>query len=261
MGTNADSGMEMRDLLSDPDFSSRPLHRREPNREYLALCRLARLFAERPETFLQELVDLAVEFCGADSAGVSLEEPDEKSAPRFRWVAVAGSFAQYLNGTTPRFYSPCGTCLDSGKAQLYRVTQPYYDFLGVEAKPITDGLLIPWAAENIRGTIWAVAHGSSESFDVEDYRLLSALGDFVAIAMRHEAHEKDLRQRMQELASARRANALAHEINNPLQSLTNTLYLARSGGEEAQAYLSQAEQELQILSELVRRLLSSETSE
>lgn len=49
---------------------------------------------------MQELVDNAVTCCGADSAGVSLEEPNEAGEPTFRWVAVSGSFAQYLRGRT-----------------------------------------------------------------------------------------------------------------------------------------------------------------
>ena len=54
-------------------------------------------------------------------------------------MAVAGSFSQYLNGTTPRFYSPCGTCLDRGVPQRYAVTEPYYNFLGITAQPIREG--------------------------------------------------------------------------------------------------------------------------
>lgn len=137
--------------------------------------RLARVFTEKPGVVLQKLVDIAVEFCGADSAGISLEEPTEK---RFRWVAISGSFSQYLNGTTPRLFSPCGTCLSTGRPQHYRVTKPYYDFLGVVAEPITDGMLIPWVSDHSKGTIWAVSRGSPETFTPEDYKLLNTLADF-----------------------------------------------------------------------------------
>ena len=98
--------------------------------------------------------------CGAESAGISLEEPSETGEPTFRWIAIAGSFERYLGARTPRFYSPCGTCLDCRRPQLYRVTKPYYDFLGVMADPILDGMLIPWETETFRGTIWAVSLSS-----------------------------------------------------------------------------------------------------
>jgi signal transduction histidine kinase len=253
----SDSGMEVRDLLADTEFPRR--HRQhDPERELQAFRRLAHVFAESPETILQSLVDLAVEFCGADSSGISLEERDQTGEMRFRWIVVAGSFAQYLNGTTPRFFSPCGTCLNRGQAQLYRVTKPYYDFLGIEARTIRDGILIPWVAEGMRGTIWAVSHQSDEAFDLQDYKLLNSLADFAAIAIRHQSQLKELRQRDTEAAKATIANRLAHEINNPLQTLTNTLYLAARDSERSQALLSQASEELDRLSSIVRQLLSME---
>lgn len=204
---------------------------------------------------LQKLVDIAVEFCGADSAGISLEEADETGKLNFRWIAIAGSFAKYLHGTTPRFFSPCGTCLDRGRAQLYRVTKPYYDFLGVEADPITDGMLLPWSSNIDRGTIWAVSHHSRETFDVEDYKLLLNLGDFVSIAIQLR-HEQTLARKDEKIqAFAAKAHEMAHQINNPLQSLTNILFLASQGGEETHWFVRQAEQEVRTLSALVNQLL------
>jgi GAF domain len=179
--TEIESGMELRDLLRSSISSSRQKCG-APKRESAALRRLAQVFAEKPEIVLQELVDIAVEFCSADSAGISLEESDAAEELRFRWVAIARSFAQYLDGTTPRFFNPCGTCLNSGRAQLYRVTKPYYDYLGVTAEPITDGMLIPWVSDKLRGTIWAVAHQSRENFDIGDYELLNTLAGFISIA-------------------------------------------------------------------------------
>lgn len=157
-----DSGMELHDLLADADFSTRPLSPRDANREATAFKRLAKVFTESPEIILKKLVEIAIDLCDADSAGVSLEDEDDPTNLRFRWIAVAGSFSKYLNGTTPRHYSPCGTCLDAARPQHYRVFQPYYDFLGVVAEPILDGLLIPWENDSMRGTIWVVSHESRE---------------------------------------------------------------------------------------------------
>jgi hypothetical protein len=248
--------MELRDLLHDEHFPHRKKSPADPDRESVALRRLARTFAGNPELVLQELVDLAVQFCGADSAGISLEESNETPEWRFRWVAVAGSFEKYLYGTTPRHYSPCGTCLDSGRPQLYRVTKPYYDYLGVVAEPITDGILIPWMSDDLRGTLWAVAHHSDEAFDLDDYNLLNGLADFASIAIRHRRQDKVLRQKEREAASAAKAHELAHHINNPLQSLTNTIYLAQRGGADAVAHMEQAARDLSSLSELVKRILT-----
>jgi signal transduction histidine kinase len=247
--------MEMRDLLQDIEFLHRPRRVRSSKDQLGAVRRLTRVFAENPENILQELVNLAVEYCGADSAGISLEEPGDGGEMRFRWVAISGSFAHYLNGTTPRFFSPCGTTLNRGVAQLYRVTKAYYDFLQIEAEPITDGMLIPWSTEQMRGTIWAVSHHSREAFDVDDYTLLSTLADFVAVAIRHHFQQRDLWEREKTAAYGAIANELAHEINNPLQSLTNALYLAQSD-RDPNTYLKIAADELTRITNLVKTLLA-----
>ncbi len=248
--------MHLRDLLLDRQF---PTRRRTPRRatHYIeAVSRLAQVFVENPEQVLGELVEIAVRFCGADSAGISLEEENTGGERRFRWVAIAGSFAQYVNGTTPRFFSPCGTCLDTQRPQLYRVTQPWYDFMGVTADEITDGMLIPWSSGELRGTIWAVAHHSHEAFDLEDYRLLNTLASFAAMALRHQKQQQILKEGEWQAASAARASDLAHLLNNPLQALANTLFLAQQGGPNTDLHIRQAAQEIAVLSDLVNKLLN-----
>ena len=193
--------MELHDLLLDREFLDRGDASHRAKKRFEALQTLARVFTEAPEVVLQRLVDIAVEFCGADSAGISLEEPDEQGNPTFRWVAISGTFSQYLNGRTPRFFSPCGTCLSTGRPQHYRVTKPYYDFLGVVAEPINDGILIPWTSDENRGTIWAISHGSRETFNSEDYKLLNALADFAGISVRLADREQLLRRSHDELES------------------------------------------------------------
>lgn len=247
-----ESGMELRDLLSDAEFSQRQKVDRQLDREIEAVRRLGRVFATKPDLILQELVDIAVEFCGADSAGISLEEAGPTR--QFRWVAIAGSFSGFLNGTTPRFFSPCGTTIDRKAPQLYRVTKPYYDYLGIEALAITDGILIPWIVEETRGTIWCVSHRSREAFDLGDYRLLSSLADFASLVLRHQSTDKIHRKEEQQRAYALIINELAHRINNPLQSLANTLYLAGNNAQDP-VHLQQAAEELNHLSLLIREYL------
>lgn len=250
------TGMELRNLLEDEVFLQRPPHYRGARTDLDAMRRLALVFPEGEEVILQELVNAAVSFTGADSAGISLLESPDPATLRFRWVAVAGTFAQYVNGTTPRFFSPCGTCLDRKQPQLYRVTKPYYEYLGVEADPINDGILIPWENEFHRGTFWIVSHAEGSVFDVNDYNLLSTLADFASLAISHHHREKHLRLKETSAASAAMANDLAHQINNPLQGLTNALYLAQQDGDRSPQYLDQAAGELAQVTALVGRLLT-----
>ena len=180
-----DTGFEMNDLLDSPEFTQRQLEHENPKREQIALSWIAEKFSTNSEAMLQELVESAVEYCGADSAGVSLEESDGHGGRQFRWIAVAGSFEKYRNGVTPRNFSPCGVCLDRHCPQWYKVTQPYYDFLGVAAEPILDGMLIPWGDGTRQGTIWVVSHKSAEAFDMSDYMMMRRLSDVVSLAIRH----------------------------------------------------------------------------
>lgn len=180
----AGAGMELRDLLHDREF---PLRRERHGRQMCAAeayRALACAFADKPDVILQRLVEAATTFCGADSAGISLEEEKDKNGQqKFRWIALSGSFSSFLGGTTPRFFSPCGTTLDRGRVQLYRVGKAYYDYLGIKADPITDGILIPWKAGERRGTLWVVSHRHREAFDVEDFKLIEGLADFAALAV------------------------------------------------------------------------------
>ncbi len=60
-------------------------------------------------------------------------------------------------------------------------------------------------------------------------------------------------------ATGRIASTIAHEVNNPLESVTNLLYLARNGefiDETTRSYLALAEEELARLSNITRLTLS-----
>ena len=191
--------------------------------------------------------------CARKSAGVSLLEGDT-----FRWVAVAGSFSKFLGGRTPTNFSPCGVCMERNRAQLYKVDKPYYDFLGIEAEPIREGILLPWHAGQQEGTIWIVSQQESGKFDREGYRLAQMLADFAAIAVRHQEAMDTAREQEQLAASARTANELAHQINNPLQSLTNAVYLLRKSeaGYDKGQVMEIMSTDLQRLSDLVKKILS-----
>lgn len=74
-------GLEVLDLDTHSEFTSRNLHERDIAM-LEGLRRLTHSFVQRPDTILQELVNAAVDLCGADSAGVSLET-EEKSEASF----------------------------------------------------------------------------------------------------------------------------------------------------------------------------------
>jgi hypothetical protein len=250
-----DTGMDTQHLFTSADFMSRKLRPDDAERKIRVLRRIADLLAERPAGALQELVNIAVDECHGDSSGVSLEEQTAEGPIRFRWVVVAGSFSRYLGGTTPRDYSPCGTCLDRNSPQHYRLYKPYYDFLGVTADPILDGILIPWHGGGVAGTIWLVSHRSAMEFDLSDYELLAMIADIVAIALRFQDRETAARNHDLQEGREERSSELAHVINNPLQGVSNSIFLAEQNPGDCADYLRTAAQELKRLSGLVAQML------
>ena len=253
-----DTGLEVLDLHSDESFGRRRLHTRDLVAQVEGMQRIARAFVTDPDTILQELVNAAVEICGADSAGISIEDPNATDANAYYWVAVAGLYTPFLNAMLPRSPSACGTCLERNRPQLLRVRQRFFDLLAVDAATVTDGILLPWKTEQTRGTIWILAHGRHEAFDGEDCRMMQVLADFAAMGVRQQNQQKLLVQQAGAAAATAMANTLAHEINNPLQSLTNLVYLAThgEGGGDAKTLGLELSGHLQRLSGLVNELLA-----
>jgi len=264
--TVEDTGLEVIDLQDDTAFAARELHTRDAVLQLDALERLGRCFVQSPNTVLQELVNCAITLCGADSAGVSIEQTDQGDEAYYHWVATAGAYTNFLGATLPRSPSACGLCLERGRPQILRVGKPFFDLLGVEALTVTDGILLPWQVEETRGTVWIVAHGRTEAFDGNDLRMMQSLATFAAMGVRQQRLQEKLLEQARVAAAAEMANDLAHQINNPLQGLTNILYLASEGRDaqgvqhaqgsgEAKTLAQLASGDLNRLSSLVKKLL------
>lgn len=144
--------------------------------ERSAFLSVSDALARSPQGASQRLVEVAMRLSGADAAGISLEEP---GAEHFRWIAVAGEFERYLNGTMPRFFSPCGTVLDRGQTLVMRDPLrafPYIDRLHV---PQFTVLLVPFSRKGrLIGTIWVMSKDLDHVFTVDDARVVQQLTTF-----------------------------------------------------------------------------------
>lgn len=151
-----------------------------PAAERRALDRLGRAIVESPESIFQTLTDVAVEVCGADTAGISILEKDDNGG-HFRWRAISGLYAAHLGGMTPRDFSPCGTTIDRNAPQLVSRPGRYFSYFNEVQPPVVEGLLVPFSvAGRPVGTMWLVAHDERRKFDSEDTRVLTALANFAA---------------------------------------------------------------------------------
>ncbi len=252
-----DAGLQVVDTADTRAFSGRRRRSHSPAQQLESMERIARAFVEAPDTILQELVNAGVTLCGADSAGISIEREHRTDDRYYHWVATAGEYSAFMDAVLPRYPSACGICLERGRPQVFRVGQRFFDIMGITAPLVTDGILLPWEAGDTRGTIFVMAHGRPDAFDDEDCQTMQVLSRFAAMAVRQQKQQKLLVEQARAAAAAAMANDLAHKINNPLQSLTNMLFLASEGahGEGGRTVGRESMEELEKLSSLVKMLL------
>ena len=252
----AETGLEIVDLDNYPAFAERQLRARHVATPVEGVNRLARVLVDAPERILQELVEAAVDLCGADSAGISLETRNGSEDKYYEWVATAGEYAKFLHAMLPRVPSACGTCLERGKPQHFRVSQRFFDLMGVRAAEVTDGILLPWHVNQIRGTIWILAHGRTEAFDQDDVRIMHVMANIAAMGVRQQ-ESFTMPMKKKSMTGGNGANDLARRFDQSLQNLRTTLHLAgwSQKGSEASMLAEQMAGHLKELSALVNKLL------
>src|ERR1700678_3418201 len=167
-------------ILITDELNSRPIRLPDYEAENHALLAIAQHMADSPRSTLQKLVEVALEICRADSAGVSLVS---KETGDFYWPAVAGAWKPHIGGGTPRNFGPCGGVLDRDAMQLFKHPERYYPYLIPISPLVSEALLTPFYVQGRAvGTVWIVAHDKARKFDAEDLRLIESLGRFAAAA-------------------------------------------------------------------------------
>jgi transcriptional regulator with GAF, ATPase, and Fis domain len=148
-----------------------------------AVGELVRFANEQPNELLARFVAVARELCVADSAGVSLYEPDQQSAGVFRWHHLSGVLAPFNGATTPRDFSPCGICLDRRRPVLMAHPEQAYAWIREANIAVPEVLLVPLqvGTGGPIGTLWVIA-AQENSFDIEHARILSELAGVASIA-------------------------------------------------------------------------------
>lgn len=114
-------------------------------------------------------------------------------------------------------------------------------------KPLGNVFLLerPLRPETLISTLDAAVRGRLRQYQVRDQMC------------QMERAQEALRRSEKLAVTGRLAASIAHEINNPLESVTNLLYILRSASSEAQRemYLEQAEQELARVTEITKHTL------
>jgi PAS domain S-box-containing protein len=170
----------LRSLIPTAELDKRSCRAPDYAAECRALLALGEQLAGSPDQILQKLAETTLTLCGAQSAGISLLEPDGK---HFYWPAIAGEWADKVGGGTPRDYGPCGVVLDCDTALLCSHPELDFDYYAPVTPVVEECLLVPfYVNREAVGTIWIVMHDLSRRFDSEDLRLMTDLGAFAAFA-------------------------------------------------------------------------------
>ena len=172
------SPASLQSIIGTELLVSRPLRRANHRAERAAFHELTNILGQGRTAILKRLARLGLELCDAGTAGVSiLEKTDEGEI--FRWQALAGELASYQGGSTPRNFSPCGSCLDAGKPILYVHPARRFAYFNAISTLIEEGLVIPFYENGIAvGTVWIVSHDPQRVFDAEDLRIMMSLAQF-----------------------------------------------------------------------------------
>lgn len=184
--------LQVKDVFITDELALRPVAAADYLREKLAIQDIARHMAEHPADVLPRLVSLAMEICQADSAGISLFEPQEGGPGIFRWHHLVGILQRFDGATTPRDFSPCGICLDQQRATLSRHPERVYGWIADAGIVVPEVLLVPlYARGESLGTLWVVAK-EGQQFDSGHARVLSELAAFAGLAFRMVESERHL---------------------------------------------------------------------
>ena len=199
---------------------------------------------------LQDTVDAARDLCGTDCAGITRVERLPNGAESMRWIAANGPLSTVVGQLL---------CLDRNLKSVLKeqrprlVFRPHRLFSQICASwNIAEALLVPWSSERSKGILWVVKRFESKSLDADDVRMLVNLATFASFAIAKDEVEASRLDEERVDAAAKVAHELAHAVNNPLQALTNSLYLMNSA---PSPHLQDAQTQLQRINSLVRLIL------
>ena len=264
------------DVLITAELARRPSRPADHAGENRALVGLADELAGSPDRVLPRLLEVVLELCRAESAGISIYEPGPGSqrepgdgpgnglaaapgdeleddfgdaAGQVHWPVTAGAFAPYQDRRLPLGATPCGAAM--ARRTMLLVTRPerHFTALRVIAPAIAEGLMAPWRVRgHTAGTLWVLRHDPARQFDAEDARRLASLASFAAAAhraLRPSAHLPGAHlpgaRAMESRQERRRIDELQHRTRNMLGVVRSLIRRGTEGAETVTEYAAHLE--------------------
>jgi two-component sensor histidine kinase len=252
---------DLAEIIITDKLAKRPSEPPDYLREKLAFQDLADDMADNPKAVLPRLVRLAMEACGAESAGISLLEHEVRE---FRWFGLQGALADFEGTRTPFDFSPCGVTLQQNAPVLMKHPETVYGWIANAGIFIPEVLLVPLhlrrpPKDGGAGTLWVVG-SKPDFFSQEHARVLTELAAFSSVAIRMIRAEEVVQSALQEQEQLTRE--MAHRVKNLLAITDGMLRLtARTAvtKEELVAKMSGRLLALANANQLVRRSFAHDT--
>ena len=249
-----DPGLSAADVTITDELARRGSDLPNYLREKRAIEELAEQMVDKPGELVPRLVDLALELCGASSAGVSVLE-----GSRFRWLGLKGVLATFEGETTPRDFSPCGVCLDQSRTILMERPERVYGWIADAGISIPEVLLVPLSLQDSGplGTLWVVA-GEGQKFDGGQARIMTELAGFTGRALRMVLADDRLKKALDEQEILTRE--ISHRLKNLFSIIESMITMSARNSttkEDLVESLSGRVHALAVANGLVRRTFSS----
>lgn len=185
--------------------------------ENSCLKRLLNGFWQSPGTILEQLTEVILEACSAESAGISLIHEETGD---FWWPAIAGKLTHHVGSGTPRNFSPCAEVVARNRGLLFCLPERRYTYLKGAGESLQEVLLAPFHVEgNPVGTVWTVHHTPEDGFDSEDLRRLTSCAAFASSAyLIRKSMNESQKQQASLAASATRQRILSEALADLLKA-------------------------------------------
>jgi PAS domain S-box-containing protein len=225
--------------------------------ELESVYRLIRMLnrVSRLENVYEAALVAVMSSVGADRAAILLYDDDDKM--HFKaWRGLSEEYRRAVDGHSPwqRYYADVQPVLVSnvmfdGSMAKYRAT--------IIAEGIQALAFIPIVNEGKLFGKFMLYFNQSHEFEATEVRTAQALAAPVAAAIERHRADEALRNSERLATAGRLAATIAHEINNPLEAVTNLAFLARSVCQEPQTleYLNELDRELTRVSQITRQTL------
>jgi PAS domain S-box-containing protein len=177
-----DVSVPLDSILHTEHLRQRPARPPDYEKENRALVALTRALTDPGANILLLLAEKILEITVCDSSGISLLTKED-GGKHLSWPAIAGAWKPHIGSETPPDYGPGADALDRNCALLFRHFERRYVLFQSMMPPADECLVVPFYVDGTAvGTMWAVMHSDRRGFDAEDCRIMTALGEFAAVA-------------------------------------------------------------------------------